>query len=215
MLSVQVGKIALLGPNRVPSGFVKTPVAGPVEITAAGLAGDEQADLRVHGGPDKAVYGYASSAYPAWQRDFPHLAARFVFGSMGENLTIDGLDEAHVHIGDRVRVGGALLQVSEPRQPCFKLALAFDEPRLAQAMTRSGRCGWYYRMLEPGLVAAGDTIDLVDRPNGGWPVSRFCEVVAARAVGREILTEMMAMEGLSRGWKLKAIQGLARARGAA
>jgi MOSC domain-containing protein YiiM len=214
VVSVQIGTVAPLGPNRVPSGFVKRAVAGPVAVTAHGLDGDEQADLRVHGGRDKAVYGYAAAAYDYWRATQPQHLARLHPGAMGENLTLAGLGEAHVYIGDKVRIGTSLLQVSEPRQPCFKLALAFDDAKLPRAFARSGRCGWYYRTLEPGVIAAGDDCEVVERPNPDWPVARLFEVITARAFGRETLVEMVAIEGLAEGWKLKALGGLARLRGA-
>jgi MOSC domain-containing protein YiiM len=213
VVSVQTGMIAPLGPNRVPSAFAKRAVTGPVGITATGLDGDQQADLKVHGGRDKAVYGYAESAYDFWRTARPGHAARLGPGAMGENLTLAGIDESRVFIGDRVRVGTALLQVTEPRQPCFKLALAFDDPKLPRAFTRSGRCGWYYRVVEPGVVAAGDASECLDRPNPDWPVARFFEVITARASGRDTLADMLAIEGLGEGWKLKALSGLARLRG--
>ncbi len=212
VISVQVGAIALLGPNRVPSGFIKHPVAGPVAVAALGLGGDAQADLRVHGGRDKAVYAYAAAAYDYWREAQPQHAPRLRPGAMGENLTVAGLDEASVCIGDKVRIGTALLQITEPRQPCFKLALAFEDPKLPRAFTRSGRCGWYYRTLEPGMIAAGDGCDTVDRPNPDWPVARLFEIIMARAIGRATLVEMLAIEGLAEGWKIKALAGLARLR---
>lgn len=213
LVSVQVGRVAPLGPNRTRSGFVKRPIDGPVLATAIGLAGDEQADHRVHGGLDKAIYGYGETAYSFWRTTMPGLAARMGPGAMGENLTLAAFDETSVFIGDRVRVGKALLQVTEPRQPCFKLALAFGDPALPRAFTRSGRCGWYYRTLEPGMIAAGDNAECVERPNPDWSVGRFFEVVTARAFGRETLAEIVALEGIGTGWKLKALQGLARLRG--
>lgn len=215
VVSVHVGPVAPLGPNAVPSGFVKRTVAGRVGATSDGLAGDAQADRRCHGGNDKAVYGYGDAAYAVWRDMFPRHAPRLIPGSMGENLTLAGVDETTVCIGDRVGIGTALLQVTEPRQPCFKLALHFDDPAMPRAMTRSGLSGWYYRVLEPGMVAAGDPHVLIDRPNDSWPVRRFFEVIIARADGRELLTEMLAIEGLSEGWKLKALQRLARLRGGA
>ncbi|MGI4876519.1 MAG: MOSC domain-containing protein [Janthinobacterium lividum] len=210
MTALHIGPIAPLGPAGVPSAFVKHRVAGPLLAGFDGFPGDEKADLNVHGGPDKALYGYARASYAGWKSDFPHLADRLVAGSMGENMTIDGDDETRVHIGDRVRIGGALLQVSEPRQPCFKLTLAFEEPRLARTMRLTGRCGWYYRTLEPGVIGEGDAVTLIDRPNEDWPISRFFEVILARALGRDILAEMLAMEGLSEIWKVKALRGLAK-----
>ena len=128
---------------------------------------------------------------------------------MGENLVIAGCDETGIHIGDRIRVGGALLQVSQPRQPCFKLALALDEPRLPRAMTRHGWCGWYYRVLEPGVIGAGDEHNIVERPNPDWSVARFAAVIAARAMGADVLSELMAIEGLAQQWQAKALRLLA------
>jgi len=212
IVSVQIGRIAPLGPNRVPSGFLKHPVTGPVEVAVEGIRGDEQADLRVHGGRDKAVYGYGAEAYDYWRTAQPQHAERLGPGAMGENLTIAGCDEKTVNIGDKVRIGTALLEVTEPRQPCFKLALAFDDPRLPRAFTRSGRCGWYYRTLEHGVITAGDGCETLDRPNPAWPVARLFEVIMARAFAPDTLAEMVAIEGLAEGWKLKALSGLARLR---
>src|SRR4051812_23568955 len=121
LLSVQTGRAAPLGPDAVPSAFVKTARQDAVAVTPLGLQGDEQADLQVHGGPEKAVYGYAASHYPAWAEQFPALA--FSGGAMGENLTIAGLEEKDICVGDVHSIGSSLLQVCQPRQPCFKFAL--------------------------------------------------------------------------------------------
>lgn len=207
--AVHVGKIAPLGPQGTPSGFRKTAVDHPVMARTLGLTGDAQADLNVHGGPDKAVYGYALSRYAIWADEFPHLANRLVAGSMGENLPIDGIDEGGINIGDRIRVGGALLQVTQPRLPCFKLGLAFEEPRLIRAMTRNGFCGWYYRVVETGAIGAGDAHVVVERPNPEWTVARFAGIIAARAMGAEVLREIVAMEGLAADWQARALRQLA------
>ncbi len=211
--AVRVGGVAPLGPQRVPSGYRKYPAATPLPVSELGLAGDAQADLTVHGGIDKAVYGYPLSRYPDWTAAFPALAGDLVPGAMGENLVISGVDETGIHVGDRIRVGGALLQVSQPRQPCFKLGLALGEPRLAKAMVRNGWCGWYYRVLEPGVIGARDNHLVVERPNPRWPMARFAEVIAARAMGANVLAELVAMDGLAEQWRMKALQQLARLRG--
>lgn len=212
VIAVHVGGIRPLGPQGTPSGYRKYPVDHPLLARTLGLAGDAQADLKVHGGPDKAVYGYALSRYPAWAAEFPHLADRFVAGSMGENLPVSGIDETGLNIGDRVRVGGALLQVTQPRLPCFKLGLAFDEPRIIRAMTRNGFCGWYYRVVESGVIGAGDAHSIVERPNPEWSVARFAGIVAARAMGAELLREIVAMEGLAENWQARALRQLAALR---
>ncbi len=130
VVSVQAGQIAPLGPQGVPSAFVKGSVAGAVHVGPEGLEHDSQADRRVHGGADKAVYAYAAKHYPAWTTEFPELAAQFIAGGFGENLTIEGLDESDLCVGDVHGVGGVRLQVCQPRQPCFKLALRFHDKRL-------------------------------------------------------------------------------------
>ncbi len=209
IVEVRTGRIAALGPKGVASAYVKSLAPQPLQVGDHGLAGDMQADLSVHGGLDKAVYGYPASRYPDWAAAFPDIADRFVPGSMGENLVIGGVAETGVHIGDRIRVGGTLLQVTQPRQPCFKLTLFIGDPQVARTMIRRGWCGWYYRVLELGVIGAGDGHKVVERPNPDWPVSRFAELIAARALGADLLSEMLAMEGLAATWQVKALQLLA------
>jgi len=209
IVAVRVGTVAPLGPKGVPSAYRKQAIAGPVHAGELGLTGDAQADLTVHGGVDKAIYGYPLSRYPDWAAAYPDLADAFVPGAMGENLVVAGTDETGIHIGDRIRVGGALLQVTQPRQPCFKLALALGEPGLARTMVRYGWCGWYYRVLESGVIGASDAHFIVERPNPAWPVMRFAEVIAARALGADLLAEMLAMEGLAANWQIRALRLLA------
>jgi MOSC domain-containing protein YiiM len=175
VIGVRVGKIAPLGPRGVPSAFMKTPVAGRVAVGLLGLGGDAQADLRVHGGPDKAVYAYPAAAYAAWRATVPHYAARLIDGAMGENLTIDGWGDADVAIGDRVRIGSAVLQVSEPRMPCFKVGLAFGDPAMVRAFADVGVSGWYYRVVETGTIGIGDSVTLLDRTNPDWTIAQFCD----------------------------------------
>ena len=201
--SVQVGRVAPLGQRAVPSGFVKKPVAGRVAVSTLGLAGDEQADHAVHGGPEKAVYGYAAHHYEAWRTDFPEHSGRFVPGGMGENLTIEGFDEGDLCVGDTHRIGSALLQLCQPRSPCFKLALRFDDPRLPRAMTRNGRAGWYYRVLEAGEIGPGDEVRLVERPSTEFAFCRLVEIVSFRDGTAEEMTILAGMRELAsalRAW---------------
>jgi MOSC domain-containing protein YiiM len=158
LVSVQIGRVAPLGPRGVPSAFRKRPVEGAVAVHWLGLAGDEQADKRVHGGTLKAVYAYPEAHYAAWLAEFPEHEDTLVAGAFGENLTIGGLTEAEVRAGDVHAIGTARLRVTQPREPCFKLALAFGDNRLPRALARSGRSGWYYEVLEPGVVSAGDAV---------------------------------------------------------
>lgn len=178
--SVQVGRGAPLGPDAVLSGFVKRPVTGSVNVHELGLEGDEQVDLRVHGGPDKAVYAYAHSHYAAWQAQFPQHAALLVAGGLGENLTIEACDETQVCIHDIVRIGSVTLRVTQPRQPCFKFALRFDDVAMPRAMIRNGYSGWYYQVVETGQLAAGDPVLLLDRSAPHWPIARVNQLIIGR-----------------------------------
>jgi MOSC domain-containing protein YiiM len=195
--SLRVGRIAPLGPDRVASAFIKSAVNGPVIAGALGLDGDHQADLSVHGGPEKAVYAYASARYPDWAAAFPDLAPRFVAGAMGENLTVDGMSEDDLCVGDIHAIGGALLQVCQPRQPCFKLALALGEPRLARHMVRTGHSGWYYRVLREGSIAPDDEIVLAERPNPDFAFPRLVTIVNRGGATLPELQDLAAMPGLA------------------
>jgi MOSC domain-containing protein YiiM len=201
LLSVQTGPVAPLGLDGVPSGFVKHTRTGSVHVGMLGLEGDAQADLRVHGGPEKAVYGYAARHYLAWAQDFPDLSNQFTGGSMGENLTIEGMDETDLCVGDIHGVGSALLQVCQPRQPCFKFALRFDNKHMPKAMVSSGRSGWYYRVLAPGSVRAGDHVVLRDRPNPQFAFQRLVAIVYHSRVTEAELARMAVMPGLASQWR--------------
>ncbi len=201
LLSIQTGRAAPLGPERVPSGFVKTARLGKVAVTPLGLDGDEQADLVAHGGPEKAVYGYAAARFAVWAREFPALADRFTAGSMGENLTVAGMDESDICVGDVHTIGTALLQVCQPRQPCFKFALRHDNKLLPKAMVRLGFSGWYYRVLKTGSLKAGDTLTLYDRPNPDFAFARLTEIVYHGKATRDELHRMAQMPELASQWR--------------
>jgi MOSC domain-containing protein YiiM len=209
IVSVQIGRIAPLGRRRVPSGFLKQPVSGPVMAGELGLAGDQQADLRVHGGPDKAVYCYPSEHYEKWRKLAPSSTLLLVPGGFGENLTTQGLEEDHVCIGDVFRAGGAVVQVTQPRQPCFKLALRFDDKQMVRAMVRSGLSGWYLRVLAPGPVEAGAPIRLIERPNPQWSIARFNGLTGRGGTPAEI-AELANLPGLARDVQSGARAALAK-----
>ena len=158
LASVQVGKARTLEHRgrSVRTGIYKEPVLFRVRARRLGLEGDVQADRRVHGGPEMAVYAYDLSGYAHWRRE---LGVDFPFGQFGENLTVEGMPETEVRIDDVYRIGGALLQVSKPRSPCFKLALKMERPTFPKAFLESGRTGFYLRVLEEGELGAGDSID--------------------------------------------------------
>ena len=155
---------------RVRTGIHKQPVAGAVAVGRLGLAGDEQADQSVHGGLDKAVYAYPSEHYGFWNTQRatrlkrPPDEVAITAGGLGENLTIEGILEADVWIGDRILIGSAVLQVSEPRHPCFKLNAKLGFPHASKMMIQSGYSGFYLKVLDTGLIQAGDRITLSPGP---------------------------------------------------
>lgn len=167
LVSVNVGRAAQVGLRRgrpVMSAIGKAPVSGRVTLDVEGAAGDEQADLRVHGGPDKAVYAYAVEDLAHWSQELARDVGPAMFG---ENLTTAGLDLTHAVLGERWRVGSALLEVCQPRVPCFKLGLRFEDPGMVRRFAHARRPGAYLRVLEPGDVGAGDAVEVVERPSHG------------------------------------------------
>ena len=209
LVSVHVGRIGALGAESEPSAFVKGALAGPAEITELGVAGDEQADRSVHGGPDMAVYAYPFRHYAAWSADHPELAGKFAAGAFAENLVLDGPVESDVCVGDIHALGEVRLQVCQPRQPCFKLALRFEAPKLPKAMVQNGRSGWYYRVLTPGRVAPGAALTLAARPNPDFAFARLIEIVNHGSASEAELRRMATMEGLAEKLRRKAAESLA------
>lgn len=163
LVSVQVGHLRTVGwhGNPVSSGIYKEPVADRIMLYRFNLAGDQQADLTVHGGPDKAVYVYPSEHYPVWQAEFPDML--LPYGMFGENFTTEGLDESSVHIGDQFRIGGAVVEVTQPRMPCYKLGIRFGRSDMPKRFHASGRCGFYLAVRRKGEVGAGDVWERIAR----------------------------------------------------
>jgi MOSC domain-containing protein YiiM len=167
MLSVNVARpevLALAGERKIMSAIAKKPVAGPdIRILAGTLEGDAVADRRVHGGPDKAVYAYAADNWPWWRDEHGFTCAP---GAFGENLTLSGADETQIRIGDRFQWGEALLEVAQPREPCFKFQIHTGRRESAALMTVSGRCGWYLRVLQPGAAAVNAPMERILASDG-------------------------------------------------
>lgn len=203
ILSVQCGKIrSFHGPDN-PSAIAKFPVEGRVRVHRLGLAGDEQADLRVHGGPDKAIHHYAHDHYAFWRGalgDHPLLGQ---YGAFGENITTGGMTEETVCLGDRYRMGSALVEVSQGRQPCWKLDHRFDGQPVNARMVKARIAGWYYRVLEEGEVGAGDRIELLDRPHAEWTVARTFGLLIAgdHKRDREGLEALGSVGALAEPWR--------------
>jgi MOSC domain-containing protein YiiM len=197
VVSVNVGRIRSDGDWT--SGFVKEPVAGPVRIGPLGLAGDEHADTRNHGGPHRAVLMYAERHYPEWRDELG--LAELPYGGFAENLTVRGLTEDDVAIGDSLRVGSAVLQVSGPRAPCWKISRRWEIDDLTQRVSVTTRIGWLLRVLEEGEVAAGDEIELVERPYPELTVAHAYAVYSRRKGGPRAAEELAACELLMPTWR--------------
>lgn len=182
------------------TGIFKDAVAGPVRLTPLGLEGDGQADLRFHGGPDKAVNAYPLAHYPGWQAEMG--LDELKPGAFGENLTVAGLDEASICIGDVFRLGSAVLQVSQPRFPCWKLERKWRRPGLAAEVVRTGRTGWYFRVMQVGALEAGQVLQLEDRPHPDWSVLRTHDVLHRREdpAGLRELARLEPLAEVMRDW---------------
>ncbi len=171
------------------SAIAKEVVTGPVRVGLLGIEGDEQGDPRVHGGRDKAVHHYPFDHYAAWRAELGDHGILDRPGGFGENLGTRGLTEADLCLGDRLRAGGVVLEVSQPRQPCWKLADRFGVPQMPRLVQDRLRTGWYYRVLEEGMIAAGDSLMLLERPFPEWPIRRLVELLYRRGLERDLLRE--------------------------
>jgi MOSC domain-containing protein YiiM len=206
LVSVQVGLPRALGtpgaddPLDRPwtSGFFKLPVAGAVRVHTLGVDGDGVADRVNHGGPDKAVLAYSADHYPGWQTELG--MSPMPFGAFGENLTVSGLTEDGVCVGDVWACGGVTFEVSQPRQPCWKLARRWRLKDLPARVVESGRSGWYLRVLADGELAAGMPFTLVRRPNPAWTVRRAHRVMHFAKNDSAESEALMLVPGLSFSW---------------
>lgn len=182
------------------TGFFKDQIPGPVLMGAAGLEGDGQADLVHHGGPDKAVLAYSAGHYPAWRLSMGD--PRLPFGAFGENLTIAALTEADVCVGDTWRIGdSATVQVSQPRQPCWKLARRWRIKTLALEVQDTGRTGWYFRVLAGGAVSPGMGMKLLERPHPDWTIRRANRVMHSRDHDADEMMGLASLALLSASWR--------------
>jgi len=192
------------------SAIAKRPLFGPVQIGLFGIMGDEQADQVHHGGRDKALHHYPFDHYAHWQEAAPDTALLSAAGAFGENVSTIGLDEDMVCIGDRFRLGSALVEVSQARQPCWKQGDRLAWAALPDLMVREGRYGWYYRVLEPGQAQAGDDLILIDRPFPDWTARRVFDLLVGgkHKEDRAALAFLSDMDVLFEGWRARARQFL-------
>ena len=207
VLSIQVGLPKHFGtegasdPMERPwhTGAFKEPVEGPVWLGSTNLTGDGQANLLVHGGPDKAVLAYAVSHYPAWRRELNH--SELPYGSFAENFTVSDLTEEQVSIGDIYSVGEARVQVSSPRQPCWKNSRRWRIKDLSLQMQNNGRLGWYFRVIKEGYVQKGLALRLLERPYPQWTVAYANEIMYRRRDDRELTARLAECPALGASWR--------------
>jgi MOSC domain-containing protein YiiM len=183
----------------VTTGIYKAPVSGPVEVRRLNLAGDRQADLSVHGGPDKAVYVYPSEHYPYWREELPGVP--LPWGVFGENLAVKGLIETDIRVGDVLRIGTAEFVVTQPRLPCYKLNARFQRQDMVRRFLRSGRTGFYLRVIKEGSLAAGDTIELVPTDRSAIGVTEVVTLYTIRNGGGELLQRALETPALPASWR--------------
>jgi MOSC domain-containing protein YiiM len=202
LTEVRTGSLARLGSTDIMTAIEKSVRSGKVKIGPMGVEGDVQGTPIIHGGPEKAVLHYAAHHYAAWARELPDHARFFRPGGFGENLVSNGMDETNICIGDVIRIGGTVLQVVQPRQPCFKLNHRFYEPSMSQRAQDSGRTGWYYRVLEPGAVEAGDTIEIMERAHPDWTVRRVQHYLYTATLEIPAIRELAKLESLAQDMRM-------------
>lgn len=186
------------------SAFAKRPREGAVQIHAEGLAPDEQADRTVHGGPEQALHLYPLDHHAWWRGAIGDHPALDEPGGFGSNLAVSGLTESEVHIGDRFRCGTALIEVSRPRAPCWKIEHRFGHKGMVAKVIQTGRCGWYFRVIETGEVQAGDALERVAIGAGEWSVARVFRALVAGKGTAEDYAALAELESLSPALRAKA-----------
>ena len=183
----------------INTGIFKKPVAGRVMLRSLNLDGDRQADLSVHGGPYKAVYAYPSEHYEFWGKQLHD--AEMTWGAFGENFTTEGLAEEDLHVGDRFRIGSAVLMVRQPRMPCYKLAAKFQRDDMIERFLRSGRSGFYFSVEEEGEVGVGDSFELLSSNSEDVTIAEMNRLFYHEKYNRDLLHKAVATAALPEDWR--------------
>jgi MOSC domain-containing protein YiiM len=181
------------------TAIFKQPIAGPVRVGIETIEGDGQADLRYHGGPDRPMLAYCAEHYPRWAAEMGSKHA--VPGGFGENLTISGMDEQTVCLGDKYSIGDVRVEVSQPRQPCAKLARRWQSPELPALVIKHNRGGWYMRTLREGMIEAGMSVELIDRPYPTWTIARAMDVYYHGKHDAAAIEALANLPPLSEQWR--------------
>ena len=198
-LNVALPRLVEYNGEPVATGIFKEPARGPIILRTLNLDGDRQADLSVHGGISKAVYGYPSEHYEFWKSELPEM--ELPYGMFGENFTTEGLFEDKLNVGDRFRVGKAEVMVTEPRLPCYKLGIKFGRADIIKRFLQSRRTGFYFAVLKEGEVKAGDEIELLSRDENEITISDITRLYAFEKEDRETLRRVVKLGALSESWR--------------
>lgn len=183
----------------IRTSIFKEPVQGRVRLEALNFVGDEQADLAVHGGPQKAVYGYASEHYDFWQQQLP--GVHLPWGVFGENLTTEGLLEGEINIGNRYKLGSAVVMVTQPRIPCYKLGVRFGRDDIVKRFLKSSRPGFYFSVIQEGEVGAGDALELVYREAADVTVADILRLYVTDKQNLSLTQRAVQVAALADGWR--------------
>jgi MOSC domain-containing protein YiiM len=183
----------------INTGIFKRPVSGPLQLRTLNLDGDRQADLSVHGGPHKAVYGYPSEHYSFWRKELP--GVDLPWGMFGENFTTSGLAENELHVGDRFQIGSSIVMVRQPRTPCYKLAAKFQRDDMLERFLRSGRSGFYFSVEQEGSVAEEDDFQLLKRNQDGITISEMNRLFVREKYNQELLRKAVDTAALPDDWR--------------
>jgi MOSC domain-containing protein YiiM len=202
-VSLFIGGIRPLPESGRPTGMYKQPAVGSLELGPEGFVGDQQADRRLHGGPEKAVHLYPARHYARLAERFPEAAPQLVIGSLGENISTAELDENDVRIGDVWRLGSAKLQVCQPRNPCWKIDERFASDGMAAFIAEQRLTGWYWRVVKPGHVALGDALELIQAAKGAFTLAEAMLCWQAHRPALGDLEKLAASPGIAKNWQQK------------
>jgi MOSC domain-containing protein YiiM len=198
-LNVARPRLVLHKGQSINTGIFKEPMSGAVALRTLNLDGDRQADLSVHGGPYKAVYGYPSEHYEFWRQELPE--ANLPWGAFGENFTTEGLLERDLHVGDRLRIGTAIVMIRQPRSPCYKLAAKFQRDDMIARFLHSGRSGFYFSVEQEGVVEAGDAFEFLSREPEAVTIAELNRLYVDDRYNRELLEKAISSPALPEDWR--------------
>ena len=201
IIGLFIGKVKTPWEGKEATAIAKKAVDAPLWLNKYGFDGDEQADKEVHGGVDQAIHHYSADHLPFWRDNLPEIKHVIKPGCFGENISAVGLDENNLCIGDVIAFGTAKVQVTQGRQPCWKLDAHTGSTQTSKQFLKTGKTGWYYRVLETGLVSVGDFINVIERPAPNWPIARVIEARFESKLNTEIACDLANLAHLSQDWR--------------